>query len=205
MYVKMPFGLMNVGETFQRVMNISFADEKDRFIVIYLDDISVYSKSKEDHLQHLKIVFKKCRKYGIYLNPNKSIFGMEKGKLLGHIISKGGIRIDPRKIEAIQKIDNPIYRKEVYSFIGRIKFLRPFIPNLVETLRVITNMLRKYSKIKWIFKTKKSFNELKSALTHALVLASPDYTKYFIIFFFTSKHTIVALLMQKNQEVVSSL
>jgi hypothetical protein len=107
MYVKMHFDLMNVGANFQREMDISFVDETGKFIVIYLDDVNVYSKFDEEHLLHLKRVFEKCRKFGISLNPKKSLFGLEEGKLLGHIISKEGIKIDPGKIEAIQKVEHP--------------------------------------------------------------------------------------------------
>jgi hypothetical protein len=101
MYAKMPFGLMNVGATFQRAMNIAFLEEKDRFVVIYLDTITVFSKIDRDHLQHLRKVFLKCRKFDIPLNPKKSNFAMEEGKLLGHIISEKGIRIDLDRVEAI--------------------------------------------------------------------------------------------------------
>ena len=96
MYAKMPLGLMNVGATFLREMNIAFSEEKDRFVVIYLDDIIVFSKADQDHLQHLRRVFLKCRKFGISLNPKNSNFGMEEGNLLGHIISEKGIRIRSR-------------------------------------------------------------------------------------------------------------
>ena len=74
MYNKMPFGLMNAGATFQRAMDIAFAGERDKFVVIYLDDITVFSKSGDDHLKHLKQVFNKCRKFGLSLNPKKSLF-----------------------------------------------------------------------------------------------------------------------------------
>jgi hypothetical protein len=86
MYAKMPFGLINEGETFQRDMDIAFHDEKDKFIFIYLDDIIVYSVSDDDHLKHLRRDFRKCRKFGISLNPKKYNFSMEEVKLLGHII-----------------------------------------------------------------------------------------------------------------------
>jgi hypothetical protein len=86
MYAKLPFGLMNVRENFQRDMDIDFADEKDKFIAIYLDDITVYSISDEEHLKHLRRDFQKCRKFGISLNPKKYNFGMEEGNLLGNII-----------------------------------------------------------------------------------------------------------------------
>ena len=78
MYAKMPFGLMNARATFQRVMDIDFADEIDRFAVIYMDDITVYSRSDREHIKYLEKVFLKCRKYGISLNPRKSNFAMEK-------------------------------------------------------------------------------------------------------------------------------
>jgi hypothetical protein len=149
MYVKMPFGLMNVGATFQVAMDITFVKELGIFIVIYLDDITVYSQSDDKHLRHLRRVFEKCRKFGISLNPKKSLFGLEEGKLLGNIISKDGIKIDPNKIEAIQKLEHPRNIKELQSFIGKINFLRRFIPNPAELLRNITNMLKKDTKIKW--------------------------------------------------------
>ena len=87
MYAKMPFGLMNAGATFQQAMDIAFADEKDKILVIYLDDITVFSHSDEEHFAHLLRMFKKCRKISISLNPKKSFFAMKEGKLLGHIIS----------------------------------------------------------------------------------------------------------------------
>lgn len=106
-YEKMPFGLKNAGATFQWAMDIEFANEKDAFLVFYLDDLTVFSNMDEGHLYHLKIVFQRCRKYGISLNPKKILSSMDEGKLLGHIISKEGIHIDPTRVEAIEKIDFP--------------------------------------------------------------------------------------------------
>ena len=94
MYAKIPFGMMNAGATFQREMDIAFLEENNKFVVIYLDDIIVFSKSDPDHLQHLERVFLKCRKFGISLNPKKSHFAMEEGKILGHIIFERGVKID---------------------------------------------------------------------------------------------------------------
>ena len=87
MYAKMSFGLMNAGATFQRAMDIAFTEEKDKILVIYLDDITMFSKSDEEHAAHLMRVFKKCRRFSISLNPKKSNFTMKEVKLLGHIIS----------------------------------------------------------------------------------------------------------------------
>ena len=107
MYVKMPFGLMNAGANFQRAMDIAFSEELGFFIIIYLDDVTMFSKTDEEHLEHLRKVFKKCRKFGISLNPKKTLFGLQEGKLLGHIISEEGIKIDPKRIEAILQISHP--------------------------------------------------------------------------------------------------
>jgi hypothetical protein len=200
MYVKMPFGLMNDGDTFQRAMDISFVDELGRILVIYLDDITVFSKTKEENLLHLRRVFEKCRKFGISLNPKKNLFGLEEGKLLGHIISNHGIKIDPNIIEVTLKIDHPRNIKEFQSFIGKINFLRRFIPNLAELIRNITSMLNKDTKIKWTTEEKHSFDQVKQALTRAHVLISPNFTKYFLIFSFSSEHTIATMLLQKNNE-----
>jgi hypothetical protein len=200
MYDKMPFGLMNTGATFQRAMDITFVGEKDKFMVIYLDDITVFSKSDEEHLHHLKQTFKKCRRYGISLNPKKSHFSMHEGKLLGHIVSAGGIKIDPERVEAIQKIDIPRNQKAIQSFIGRIIFLRRFIPNFVEIIKLITNMLKKDAEIKWTPEAKSSFDRIKQALIEAHVLISPDYSKEFLIFSFASEDTIVVVLLQRNDE-----
>jgi hypothetical protein len=154
MYEKMPFGLMNARATFQRAMDIDFIGEKDRFVVIYLDDITVFSASDKEHLQHLKHTFEKCMRYSISLNPKKSHFSMEEGKILGHIVSPEGIKIDPKRVKAIQQIDIPRNKKSIESFIGNFFFLRRFIPNFVEIIKYIIDMLKKDVEIKWILEAK---------------------------------------------------
>jgi hypothetical protein len=200
MYTKLPFGLMNTGATFQREMDITFADEKDKFIVIYLYDIMVYSASDKQQLEHLKKVFQECRKFGISLNPKKSHFGVEERKLLGHIISKEGIKIDPNRIEGILKIGTPRSKKELQSFLGKVNFLRRFIPNLTKIIKHITCMLRKGNKIKWNPDAKKYFEDIKIALTKSPVLASPNFTKDFILFSFALEHTIASMLLHKDEQ-----
>ena len=101
MYDKMPFGLMNTCATFQRAMDTAFVGENEKFVVIYQDDITVFSKSDEDHLKHLRQIFIKCRKFGLSLNPKKSHFAMIEGKLLRHIVFVEGIKIDPERVKAI--------------------------------------------------------------------------------------------------------
>ena len=100
-YRRMPFGLINVGATFQRAMDIAFCCLIGRSVVVYLDDVTIFSKKREEHAFHLKQIFKRCRKYGISLNPKKCMFAVTKGNLLGHVISKKEISIDPVRIKAI--------------------------------------------------------------------------------------------------------
>jgi hypothetical protein len=152
-------------------------------------------------LLHLRRLFEKSRKFGISLNPKKILFGLEEDKLLGNIISKNGIKIDPSIIESILNIGPPRNIKELQSFIGKINFLRRFIPNLAELLRNITNMLNNDTKIKWTTEPKHSFDQVKPNLTRAPMLIIPDFTKDFLIFSFAFEHTIAAVLLQKNNEV----
>ena len=107
MYDKIPFGLMNTCAYFQRDMDITFVGEREKFVVIYLDDITVFSDLDESHLKHLEQTFSKCRKFGLSLNPRKSHFSMQEGKLIGHIVSADGIKIDPERVKEIMKITIP--------------------------------------------------------------------------------------------------
>eukprot|EP00253_Pinus_taeda_P026706 PITA_26706 len=141
-----------------------------------------------------------CRKYGISLNPKKSLFALEEGKLLGHIISKDGIRIDPERIQAILQIPYPRNIKELQAFLGKINFLTRFIPNLAELIRLLSNMLKKDAKVKWSLETKQAFESIKTALTQTPVLTSPQFDKDFIIFSFAFEHTIAVVLLQKDDQ-----
>jgi hypothetical protein len=200
MYDKMPFGLMNAGATFQRAMDIVFLGERDKFVVIYLDDLIVFSNSDAEHLVHLKQTFKKCRKFGLSLNPKKSHFAMQEGKLMGHIVLKYGIKVDPKRIEAIDTINIPRNKKEIHSFLGKINFLRRFIPNFVEIVKLITDMLKKDSEMKWTTGAKASFEGVNKSISEAPLFASPYYTKELLIFSFASEHTIAVVLLQKKEE-----
>ena len=134
------------------------------------------------------------------MNPKKTLFGLQEGKLLGHIISKEGIKIDPKRIEEILQISHPRNIKELQYFIGKINFLRRFIPNLAELLRNITNVLKRETRVKWTIEAKQSFDLVTQDLTQTPVLISPNFTKDFFIFSFASKHTVIAVLLQKNIE-----
>ena len=105
----------------------------------------------------MKKVFLKCRRFGLSLNPKKSLFAMKEGKLLGHIVSTEGVRIDPSRVEAIQTLSAPRSKKEVQAFLGKINFLRRFVSNFAELVRHITTMLRKENEVKWTAEPRESF------------------------------------------------
>jgi hypothetical protein len=181
-------------------MDIAFNGEKDQFVVIYLDDITVFSRSDKEHCCHLRKVFLKCQRFGLSLNPKKYLFSMKEGKLLGHIVSTEGVRIDPSRVEAIQTLSLPRSRKEVRVFLGKINFLRRFVSNFAELVKHTTTMLRKGNEVKWTDETRESFVQIKKALTEAPVLIGHNYSKDFLIFPFASFDTVTTVLLQKNEE-----
>jgi hypothetical protein len=141
-YERMPFGLSNAGATFQRAMQIDFNDMISKIIQVYLDDLTVYSKNRLDHFRHLIKVLMSCRKFGVSLNPSKSIFGVTKGKLLGHIFSDSRISIDPKRITVILNLPAPISKKEVQAFMGIINFVRRFVLDFAVMVKPIHNLLK---------------------------------------------------------------
>jgi hypothetical protein len=190
----MPFGLLNVGATFQRAMHFSFKELMGKFIELYQDDLTVFSKDRSDHISHLKQVFERCHKFGISLNPAKSVFEVD------DIILKDGVKIDPERVEAIKRVPIPQTKKALQSFLGQINFVRRSIPNLAETIKPILKLLKKDVKFEWTEEGRKAFKIIKDSISRSPMLISPDYSKDFQIFSFALEDTIVGVLLQKNDE-----
>jgi hypothetical protein len=195
MYDKIPFGLMNRGETFQRAIDTTFIGEREKIVVIYLYEITVLSRSDKEQFFHLRKVFLKCGRFGLSLNPKKSLFSMKVGKLLGHIISTNGVRIDSSRVKAIKTLSLPISKKEVEPFLGKIIFLRRFVSNFVELVKHIKTMLRKGKEVKWIVESRNYFDQIKKELTEAPMLVSLDYSKDLLIFSFASFDILATVLL----------
>jgi hypothetical protein len=141
-YHKMPFGLKNIGATFQRAMSFSFHDLR-HIVEAYLDDLASRSRKRSDHPTHLQLIFKRCRYYHIRLNPNKCSFCMTSGHLLGVIVSKTGIMVDPLKFEAIVQLPPPCIVPQLQSLQGKENFLRCFIENYAEITKGFMHLLKK--------------------------------------------------------------
>jgi hypothetical protein len=116
-------------------MGISFRGLINQSVVVYLDDVTVFSKNKTDHLAHLRAVLQRCCKYDISLNPKKSIFAVEQGNLLGFIVSSKGMIINLERTQVISKLPPPSSKKSMQSFLGQINFIGRFVPSFSEMVR----------------------------------------------------------------------
>jgi hypothetical protein len=141
-YRKLPFGLKNTGATFQWAMSYAFHDIK-HIVQPYLDDLPARSPKRSDHVDHLCQIFICCRYYNIRLNPHKCIFVVESGRLLGFIVSRYGIRVDPLKVEAIIEFPPPNSVIQLQSLQGKANFLRCFVANYAEITKGFMRLLKK--------------------------------------------------------------
>jgi hypothetical protein len=181
-------------------MHISFDDLIGKIIQVYLDDLIVYSRNQQDHFDHLKKKFLRCRKFGISLNPVKSIFGMTQGKLLGYIVSDSRISIDPKRVIAIQNIQSPTSKKEIQSFMGKINFVRKFIPEFARMVKPTHNMLKQDRSFSCNDDIEKYFVEVKKDVSYAPFLVKPNFEKDFIIYSYAIEEVIYVILLQKDDQ-----
>jgi hypothetical protein len=196
-YRKLPFGLKNVGATFQWAMSYAFHNIK-HIVEPYLDDLLAHSSNRSDHIDHLRAIFLRCRFYRIRLNPHKCIFAVESGRLLSFIVSKDGIRVDPLNIKAILALPPPTNLTQLQSLQGKANFLRRFICNYAEITKGFMRLLQKNTPFIWDDTAQWSFDALKHALTHAPLLHPPEYTKDYILYLAASTSTIAMVLVQED-------
>ncbi|CAF4906430.1 unnamed protein product [Pieris macdunnoughi] len=202
-FLRMPFGLKNAPATFQRMMNNVLRNEISHNIcLVYLDDIIVYSKSEQDHINKLQQVFEALRKVNLKLNQNKCVFMKEEIEFLGHILNKDGLKPNQSKIEVIQKFPIPKTLKQVRGFLGLIGYYRKFVPNLSKIIKPLTEVTKKNAIIditdkKYI----EAFEKCKHLLSNTPILAFPDFDKTFVITTDASDIALGALLSQENHPI----
>ena len=197
----MPFGLKNVGATFQRAMSYAFHDIK-HVIEAYLDDLAARSRKRTDHPSHLRLVFERCRFYKLRLNPNKCVFVVTSCRLLGFIVSNEGIRVDPFKVEAIVQLPPPSSIRQLQSLQGKANFLRRFIANYAEITKGFMRLLRKGVPFVWDDFAQRLFDALKKALVSAPLLSPPDYGRDFLLYLAAAESTIGMVLVQEDDALV---
>ena len=200
-FLVMPFGLTNAPATFMDLMNRVFRPFVDQFVVVFIDDILVYSKDHESHDINLRVVLETLRKEQLYAKLSKCEFWMNEVSFLGHIVSKEGIRVDPKKIEVVVEWKPPRNVTKVCSFLGLARYYRRFVKGYSMTAAPITRLLQKNVKYEWSEKCQRSFDKLKAFLTEAPVLTQPTCGREYVIFSDASLNGLGCVLMQEGKVV----
>jgi len=170
-YLVMSFGLTNVPAHFMYLMNSVFMPKLDKFVVIFIDDILIYSKTKKEHAEHLRIVWTRLKDHQLYAKFSKCEFWLGKVHFLGHVLSAEGVAVDPGKVEHVLNWKPPTTVHEVRSFLGMAGYDRRFIPDFSRVATPITTLLKNQTKFVWSSECEQAFQTLKRLLTTAPVLA----------------------------------
>jgi hypothetical protein len=200
-YTVMSFGLTNAPAYFMYLINKVFMEYLDKFVVVFIDDILVYSKTKEEHVQHLKMVLQKLREHKLYAKRSKCEFWLKKVAFLGHVVSNGGISMDPSKVKDVLNWKPPTDVGEIRSFLGLAGYYRRFIEGFSKLAKPMTALLEKNAKFVWSDKCQVNFEELKKRLTTAPVLVLPYLSKNFSIYCDASRLGFSCVLMQEGKVV----
>jgi hypothetical protein len=176
-----PFGLSNAPVVFMCLMNGLFRDYLDKFVIVFLDDILVYSKSEEEHKQHMRLVLQVLREHQLHAKLSKCSFYQRQIHYLGHIISEEGIVVDPEKVGAIREWSVPRNVVEFRSFMGLVGYYIRFIIGFLRIAHCITSLQRKEKKFHWTEECEKSFQRLKHLLTSTPILRIADPNMDFVV------------------------
>lgn len=196
----MPFGLCNAPASFQRMMDVILAGLKWNCSLVYLDDVIVFSRTFEDHLNDLQKVFDRLHESDLILSPSKCTLCSRRVKYLGHIVSNEGISCDPKKIESIKSFPQPTTVTEVRSFIGLAGYYRRFIHHFAARVSPIIELTKDKVPFVWTDACEKSFQDIKKAMQEAPILRHPDFKRPFIVDTDACKEGLGAILMQVDDE-----
>ncbi|CAL2244317.1 unnamed protein product [Prunus armeniaca] len=200
-FLVMPFGLTNAPAAFMDLMNRVFRPYLDHFVIVFIDDILVYSRTLEGHKKHLRLILKTLRRKQLYAKFSKCQFWLDRVDFLGHVISAEGIYVDPRKVEAVVNWVQPTSVTEIRSFLGLAGYYRRFVEGFSSIAAPLTRLTRKDVKFEWTEECEQSFQELKKRLTTAPVLALPDNSGNFVIYSDASLQGLGCVLMQHDRVI----
>ncbi|CAN1154462.1 Transposon Ty3-I Gag-Pol polyprotein [Linum perenne] len=200
-FLVMPFGLTNAPAAFMALMNRVFHDYLDKFVIVFIDDILIYSRSREEHEEHLRTTLQRLKDEELYAKFSKCDFWMKEVLFLGHVISGKGVEVDPKKIEAIVNWVPPKNVPEVRSFLGLAGYYRRFVEGFSQMAKPMTQLLQKGKSFKWDEKCQNAFEELKGKLTSAPILTLPTSGGEYSIYSDASHQGLGCVLMQDKKVI----
>ncbi|KAL0556312.1 hypothetical protein IC582_004825 [Cucumis melo] len=200
-FIVMSFGLTNAPTVFMDLMNRVFREFLDTFVIVFIDDILIYSKTEAEHEEHLRIVLQTLRDNKLYAKFSKYEFWLKQVSFLGHVVSNAGVSVDPAKIEAVTGWTRPSTVSEVRSFLGLAGYYRRFVENFSRIATSLTQLTRKGAPFVWSKACEDSFQNLKQKLVTAPVLTVPDGSGSFVIYSDASKKGLGCVLMQQGKVV----
>jgi hypothetical protein len=203
-FTVMSFSLMNAPSFFMNLMNSVFMDYLDKFVVVSIDDILIYSQSEEEHVDHMKIVLQRLREHQLYAKLSKCDFWIDEVLFLGHIINKDGLAVDSKKVVDILNWKAPTAARGIKSFIGMAGYYRWFIEGFSKIVRPMTALLANKVEFNWTQKCQEAFEALKEKLTTTLVLVLPDVHKPFSVYCDACYTGLGCVLMQEGRVVAYS-
>jgi hypothetical protein len=200
-FVRMPESLRNVGSTFNRMMKLILGSQLGRNASAYVDNIVIMSEKETGHITNLTETFDNMRRNGLKLNPEKCIFGIHKGQLLGCMVSKRGIHANPQKIEALRIMQPPSSRKEVQRLTGRIVSLNRFISRVAERSLPFFKVLRANTTFQWGVEQEEAFKDLRNYLEEAAVMSKPSPKADLLLYIATTNTAVSTVLVEERIEV----
>ncbi|KAD6119124.1 hypothetical protein E3N88_10395 [Mikania micrantha] len=200
-FLVMPFGVTNAPAIFMDLMNRVCRPYLDKFVIVFIDDILIYSKSPKDHEQHLTQILALLKHEKLYAKFSKCEFWLREVQFLGHIISEKGIQVDPSKIEAIKRWETPTTPTEIRQFLGLAGYYRRFIRNFSKIALPLTMLTQKDRKFDWDDPQEEAFQLLKQRLCKAPILSLPEGTEDFVVYCDASRQGLGAVLMQRDKVI----
>ncbi|GKD80934.1 putative reverse transcriptase domain-containing protein [Tanacetum coccineum] len=155
----------------------------DKFVIVFIDDILIYSKTKKDHEVHLKSVLELLKKEMLYAKFSKCEFWLREGHFLGHVVNHNGIHVNPSKIEAVKNWKAPTTVSKIRLFLGLAGYYQRFIMNFSKIAKPLTSLTQKNKKYEWAAEQEEAFQTLKDNLCNALILSLPDRIEDFVVYY----------------------